>query len=175
MESPCFPPHVSFFLHSIHLSVLIPLIYRYSDSPLSFSSQFHITETKYPKSKPLLILSSTTATINFSLISNFQHQLNQIKKMSSTSRSWIAAASVAAVEALKDQGFCRWNYTLRSLHQQAKKKVGSYTQANRLYSSLDSSSASSDMQLKRRDGGEISTQSEESLWRIMYLSCWGPN
>lgn len=96
--------------------------------------------------------------------------------MSSTSKAWIVAASVGAVEALKDQGFCRWNYTLRSLHQQAKKNLGSYIQANRLYSSLDSSSAAaSDMQLKRKDGKDNSRQSEESLRKVMYLSCWGPN
>ncbi|XXG71313.1 hypothetical protein AAC387_Pa07g0598 [Persea americana] len=85
--------------------------------------------------------------------------------MSSTSRAWIMAASVGAVEALKDQGVCRWNYVLRSLHQQAKKNMGSSLQAMRIPTGptpLDSLSSSS-------------KQSEESLRKVMFLSCWGPN
>nr|XP_009792558.1 PREDICTED: uncharacterized protein LOC104239585 [Nicotiana sylvestris] len=38
-----------------------------------------------------------------------------------TKRStWIVAVSIGAIEALKDQGFARWTYTFRSLHQHAK-------------------------------------------------------
>ncbi|KAK1304651.1 hypothetical protein QJS10_CPB11g01028 [Acorus calamus] len=87
--------------------------------------------------------------------------------MSST-RAYIVAASIGAVEALKDQGFCRWNYTMRSLQQHAKKNIGSYYQAKKL-----SSPSCSSVSAGRRD--EKVKQSEESLRKVMYLSCWGPN
>ncbi|KAL2894577.1 Cryptochrome-1 [Bienertia sinuspersici] len=31
---------------------------------------------------------------------------------------WAVAASIAEVEALKNQGIARWNYLLRCVHQQ---------------------------------------------------------
>ncbi|RWR84425.1 hypothetical protein CKAN_01323700 [Cinnamomum micranthum f. kanehirae] len=95
---------------------------------------------------------------------NLHTESPKVKKMSSTSRAWIVAASVGAVEALKDQGVCRWNYVLRSLHQRAKKNMGSSLQAMRVSTPLDSLSSSSS-----------SKQSEESLRKVMFLSCWGPN
>ncbi|XP_019701971.1 uncharacterized protein [Elaeis guineensis] len=77
--------------------------------------------------------------------------------------SLIVAASMGAVEALKDQaGLCRWNYAIRSLNQQAKNSVGSFSQARR----MSSSSSNTDEKAKR---------SEEALRKVMYLSCWGPN
>ncbi|XP_010241109.1 PREDICTED: uncharacterized protein LOC104585807 [Nelumbo nucifera] len=86
--------------------------------------------------------------------------------MSSSSRAWIVAASVGAIEALKDQGICRWNYTLRSLHQHAKNNLGSVSQAKR--------SLSSSLVMASRDEQQMK-QAEESLRKVMYLSCWGPN
>ncbi|XP_010241108.1 PREDICTED: uncharacterized protein LOC104585806 [Nelumbo nucifera] len=86
--------------------------------------------------------------------------------MSSSSRAWIVAASVGAVEALKDQGICRWNYTLRSLHQHAKNNLRSVSQAKR--------SLSSSLVMASRDEQQMK-QAEESLRKVMYLSCWGPN
>ncbi|GMG98630.1 hypothetical protein Nepgr_000470 [Nepenthes gracilis] len=89
--------------------------------------------------------------------------------MSSSSRAWVVAASLAAVEALKDQGFCRWNYTIKSMNQHAKGHLRSFSQANRKLSS-PSMPVFSD---KFRE--EKVNQSEESLRKVMYLSCWGPS
>ncbi|GLT86974.1 hypothetical protein SLE2022_050800 [Rubroshorea leprosula] len=88
--------------------------------------------------------------------------------MSSTSRAWVVAATMGAVEALKDQGICRWNYTLRSLHQHAKNHLRSASQTRMLSSQ---SSAAVRNQLRE----EKAKQSEESLRTVMYLNCWGPN
>jgi hypothetical protein len=90
--------------------------------------------------------------------------------MSSTSRAWLVAASVGTVEALKDQGFCRWNYALRVLQQHAKNNLRSYSTQGHKLSGLTSATISSN---KTRE--ETLKQSEESLRKVMYLSCWGPN
>ena len=78
------------------------------------------------------------------------------------------AASVGVVEALKDQGVCRWNSSLRSAHQHIKSQARSVSQAKKL-----SSSSSAVVSNKVKD--EKAKQSEESLRKVMYLSCWGPN
>ncbi|CAK7349949.1 unnamed protein product [Dovyalis caffra] len=88
--------------------------------------------------------------------------------MSSTSKAWAVATSIAAVEALKDQGFCRWNYTIRSLHQHGKNQVKSMSQAKKL-----SSPTSTVVSTKVREN-QKAKQSEESLRKVMYLSSWGP-
>ncbi|PHT43298.1 hypothetical protein CQW23_17323 [Capsicum baccatum] len=81
--------------------------------------------------------------------------------MSLSRRAWIVAASVGAIEALKDQvGLCRWNYPLRCLAQHTKNNITSYSQAKKLSSSLIANKAE---------------HSEESLRTVMYLSCSGPN
>ncbi|GMJ13034.1 Wound-induced polypeptide 3 [Hibiscus trionum] len=89
--------------------------------------------------------------------------------MSSSSRAWIVAASIGAVEALKDQGICRWNYTVRSAVQHAKNHLRSASQAR----TLPSQSSPAISKGLRRE--HKSRQSEESLRTVMYLSCWGPN
>ncbi|CAI0460829.1 unnamed protein product [Linum tenue] len=67
--------------------------------------------------------------------------------MSSTSKAWMVAASIGAVEALKDQiGFC----------SQAK-------------SLAPSSAALVSNKLKEAQ------QAEDSLKKVMYLNCWGPS
>ncbi|OMO99149.1 hypothetical protein CCACVL1_03905 [Corchorus capsularis] len=91
--------------------------------------------------------------------------------MSSTSRAWMVAASIGAVEALKDQGICRWNYILRSAAHHAKNHMRSVSQAKKL--STQSSAAISNGVIQSWE--EKSKQSEESLRKVMYLSCWGPN
>ncbi|XP_045800667.1 uncharacterized protein LOC123894655 [Trifolium pratense] len=92
--------------------------------------------------------------------------------MSSTvSRAWTAAASVGVVEALKDQGICRWNHTLKSVQNHLKNNVRSLSQAKKL-SSASSSSTIVSNSIRQKANAK---QSEESLRTVMYLSCWGPN
>ncbi|GAY60663.1 hypothetical protein CUMW_203780 [Citrus unshiu] len=89
--------------------------------------------------------------------------------MSSTSRAWMVAASVAAVEVLKDQGFCRWNYPIRLIHQHAKNNLRSVSQAKKL-STSSSALVSSNNKVRE----EKAKQSEESMRKVIYLSSWGP-
>ncbi|CAL9761409.1 unnamed protein product [Musa acuminata subsp. burmannicoides] len=96
---------------------------------------------------------------------------------SASKASLIVAASVAAVEALKDQaGLCRWNYALRSLHGRAKRSMAPFSRAKRM--------SSSSIDQWRRGGEEARTTSsidrrrgwsEEALRTVMYSSCWAPN
>ncbi|XVE50408.1 hypothetical protein DITRI_Ditri01bG0160500 [Diplodiscus trichospermus] len=76
-------------------------------------------------------------------------------------KTWIVAAAIGAVEALKDQGICIWNYIIRSLHQQTKNNMRSFAQANIL---SPSSAAASDKLMKK---------SEEQMKKVMDLSCLG--
>ncbi|MBA0613926.1 hypothetical protein Godav_014281 [Gossypium davidsonii] len=99
-------------------------------------------------------------------ISKGLRQSKQSEESLRTVIAWVVAASIGAVEALKDQGICRWNYTVRSVVQHAKNHVRSASQAKNL--SSQSSAAIS-------KGLNKSKQSEESLRTVMYLSCWGPN
>ncbi|KAM7498769.1 hypothetical protein LguiA_023183 [Lonicera macranthoides] len=87
-------------------------------------------------------------------------------------KAWAVAASIGAVEALKDQlGLCRWNYPLRSLHQKAKSNLTSYyLRPNTRLSSSNSTSILGKM--KEEDKVK---RTEETLKNVMNLSCWGPN
>ncbi|CAK9152082.1 unnamed protein product, partial [Ilex paraguariensis] len=80
--------------------------------------------------------------------------------MSSASRAWVVAGSIGLVEALKDQGFCRWNYTMRSINQYAKSNLRSFPQTKKL---SPSSSSSSSAIVLRKIREEQAQQSEESL------------
>ncbi|KAL6538369.1 hypothetical protein OROGR_012357 [Orobanche gracilis] len=94
--------------------------------------------------------------------------------MSSASKAWFVAVSIGAVEAMKDQfGVCRWNYGFRLIQQHM------HTNKNNLMRSYatfqdqkPSDGPSSPYKISRR---EKLKQSEESLRKVMYLSCWGPN
>ncbi|XP_031379651.1 uncharacterized protein LOC116194883 [Punica granatum] len=92
--------------------------------------------------------------------------------MSLISRASVVAASVAVVEALKDQGFCRWNYPIRCAYQGTQSRARSFSQARKLSSQSSSSMGSGKIREEER---ERVKQSEESLRKVMYLSCWGPN
>lgn len=94
--------------------------------------------------------------------------------MSSNSRAWMVAVSVGAVEAMKDQGFCRWNYAIRSVHQYAKNNLRSFSQANKNKLSSKSSAAMVSGGICLSEAEKLKA-SEESLRKVMYLSCWGPN
>ncbi|KAH0709811.1 hypothetical protein KY290_011216 [Solanum tuberosum] len=89
--------------------------------------------------------------------------------MSSSRRAWIVASSIGAIEALKDEGFARWNYTLRLLQQHAK---ANYLTRQSL-SGKSSTIIVSNKMIMMKD--KKLKQSEESLRNVMYLSCWGPN
>ncbi|THU48456.1 hypothetical protein C4D60_Mb09t26450 [Musa balbisiana] len=84
---------------------------------------------------------------------------------SASKASLIVAASVAAVEALKDQaGLCRWNYALRSLHGRAKRSMASFSQAKRM--------SSSSIDQWRRGGEEAverARRTEESMSKLIYM------
>lgn len=87
--------------------------------------------------------------------------------MCATREAWIVAMSVGVVHAMKDQGFCRWGYAMRSINQHAKTNMRSFLlQAQNLTSS---SAAVFD-----KMNSEKKNQPEESLRKVMYLSCWGP-
>ncbi|WCJ30613.1 Wound-responsive family protein [Euphorbia peplus] len=87
---------------------------------------------------------------------------------SRSGKAWMVAASIGAVEALKDHGFCRWNYSLRSIHQHAK----NISLRSSSSSMVSSSSTSSNNQVREESSRKAK---EESLRTVMFLSCWGPN
>ncbi|TXG55253.1 hypothetical protein EZV62_020509 [Acer yangbiense] len=109
---------------------------------------------------------------NLSSISQAKKKLsrdNKAREAEALRKVMYLSSSIAAVEALKDQGFCRWNYPIRFLHQQAKNNLRSVSQAKKFSSS---SSALVSTMVRSEDKAK---QSEESLRKVMFLSCWGPN
>ncbi|KAL3821561.1 hypothetical protein ACJIZ3_007466 [Penstemon smallii] len=87
----------------------------------------------------------------------------------------IVAASIGAVEALKDQlGVCRWNYALRLMQKNAKTSVQSYYQTH-ISPPNFSSSASISSVIVGNNRTIMINKTEKSLKKVMDLSCLGPN
>ncbi|KAL8159732.1 hypothetical protein V2J09_001269 [Rumex salicifolius] len=87
--------------------------------------------------------------------------------MSLKSKAWTVAATMAAVEALKDQlGFCRWNHTLTSLHHHARSNLKSLAQDAKKFSPASRSSSAAVIASRVRQ----TQKSEESMRTVMQLS-----
>ncbi|XAR56597.1 hypothetical protein NMG60_11037144 [Bertholletia excelsa] len=131
-------------------------------SPFPLSLRTHI----YAKSPDLR--SSTAVTNQASIlccnIGNHSKSINM-----SAARAWIVAASIGAVEALKDQGFCRWNYAMRCVQQHAKNNLRSYCQVERLSASSPAAAISAMVR------EEKAKRTEEKIRKVMDLDCFGPS
>ncbi|KOM43692.1 hypothetical protein LR48_Vigan05g129700 [Vigna angularis] len=85
--------------------------------------------------------------------------------MSASTKAWVVASSIGAVEALKDQlGVCRWNFALRSLQQHAKNNIRSYGKPTKFSSAASSASVPT----------KINRTKEDSMNKVMEFNCWGP-
>ncbi|KAJ4831358.1 hypothetical protein Tsubulata_039076 [Turnera subulata] len=90
-------------------------------------------------------------------------------------KAWVVAATIGAVEGLKDQGICRWNYTLRSLHQHAKNNIGSFSQAGISSNSPQSSLPATVAAISSEMRNAKMAKRRDALEKAMDLSCWGPS
>ncbi|CAA2978520.1 Hypothetical predicted protein [Olea europaea subsp. europaea] len=125
-------------------------------------------ETQYFLSEVGSRIESRTRTRRQQLVSGHDsfgvHYSKTTSAVDSKLRVFVAA-SIGAVEALKDQGVCRWNYHLRLLHNQAKKNLKSYYQTQILppTGKFYSSTATAVVGKMKRSG--------KSMEKVMDLSC----
>ncbi|PIA34401.1 hypothetical protein AQUCO_03800189v1 [Aquilegia coerulea] len=89
--------------------------------------------------------------------------------MSLARKAWVIIATYGAVEVVKGQELLNMNWAVMSINQHAK------TNCNLLKKVSTASSSSHNMLRRKNNNGQRLNQSEESLRKIMYLSCWGPN
>ncbi|KAK1583629.1 hypothetical protein Q3G72_025673 [Acer saccharum] len=90
--------------------------------------------------------------------------------MSGTRKTWIVVTtSLGAVEALKDQGICRWNYSIRTLHQHAKNNMKSFANA-KMFSASSRKKIFDDM-----GNNELKKSKEIMMEKVVNLACLGPN
>lgn len=84
--------------------------------------------------------------------------------------SLVVAASMGAVEALKDQaGLCRWDYALRSLyHRAAAPRIHALSAA--LSDSVAAAAAEAELPRGRPAAAE-----DARMCKAYHLVCWGPN
>ncbi|KAM7503518.1 hypothetical protein LguiB_002422 [Lonicera macranthoides] len=109
---------------------------------------------------------------NLSRRSSLSQYSTKNKKISAHSSAMVVGTSVGAVEALKHQGFCRWNYTLRSLHQHAKNNLSLRSSLSHNSNKNKKTSPHTCSAMVVGSNNKRMKQSEESLRTVMYLSCW---
>ncbi|CAO2044629.1 unnamed protein product [Urochloa humidicola] len=86
--------------------------------------------------------------------------------------SLVVAASMGAVEALKDQaGLCRWDYALRSLYYRA-----AAPRIHAMSAALsDSAAAAAEAKVPRAGAGAGREVADARMRKAYHLVCWGPN
>ncbi|KAK3199243.1 hypothetical protein Dsin_022658 [Dipteronia sinensis] len=91
--------------------------------------------------------------------------------MSGTRKTLIVVTtSLATVEALKDQGICRWNYSIWSMHQHAKNNIKSFANAKMFSASSCRKKIFDDM-----GNNEVKKSKEFMMEKVLNLACLGPN
>uniref|UniRef100_K3Y1H3 Wound induced protein n=1 Tax=Setaria italica TaxID=4555 RepID=K3Y1H3_SETIT len=90
--------------------------------------------------------------------------------LSKKASSFVVAASMSAVEALKDQaGLCRWDYAIRSLCNRAAAAKAT----GRAVPTAGGGSSAAAPALAA--AGRSRRSEEEKLHKAYHLVCWGPN